>query len=123
MRYVTITLVNISLTILLYQHHLYYTSHTTTIPAENITGKCYVQHLSDIGNQEAWIHQKNHFYVQNNFNRQLFMLESGDEFQMLDSSTYSYCEECYEKHTKTLEKEETLLFRNRAFRALELFSG
>lgn len=51
------------------------------------------------------------------------MLESGDEFQMLDSYTYSYCEECYKKHIKTLEKEETLFSQNRAFRALEIFSG
>jgi hypothetical protein len=51
------------------------------------------------------------------------MPESGDEFQMLDSSTHSYCEECYEEHIKALEKEDTLFKQNKTLKALEIFSG
>ncbi|KAF8503256.1 S-adenosyl-L-methionine-dependent methyltransferase [Russula emetica] len=105
------------------EHHLYYTSQTETISAENITGKCYTQCISAIGNLEAWKHQMNHFYIQDNFNIPLFMLESSDELQMLDSSTHSYCEECYKEHIKTLEKGDALFKQNRALRALEIFSG
>jgi hypothetical protein len=69
------------------------------------------------------VHQKNHFYIQD-FNRQLlFMLESGDELQMLASSTHSYCEECYEEHIKTLKKKDKLFRQNRPLQALEIFSG
>jgi hypothetical protein len=70
------------------------------------------------------VHQKNHFYVQDNFNRQLlFMLESDDELQMLASFTHSYCEECYKKHIKTLERKYELFEQNRPLKALEIFSG
>jgi hypothetical protein len=51
------------------------------------------------------------------------MLESGDELQMLDSSTHSYCGECYEEHIKALEREDTLFRQNKTLKALEIFSG
>lgn len=51
------------------------------------------------------------------------MLEGDDEFQMLDSSIHSYCEECYEEHIKTLKKKDTLFQQNKALKALEIFSG
>lgn len=89
-----------------------------TIPAEHIAGKCYIQHLSAIGNLEAWLHQKNHFYVQDNFNRPL-----PESLQMLDSSIHSYCEQCYKEHTKTLERKDILCEQNKPLQALELFSG
>ena len=70
------------------------------------------------------MHQKNHFYVQDNFNRQLlFMLESDDELQMLASFTHSYCEGCYKECIKTLEKKDELFKQNRPLQALEIFSG
>ena len=93
-----------------------------TISAEDITGKCYIQHLSAIGNLEAWIHQKDHFYVQDNLNRPV-LSESDDELQTLASSTHSYCKECYKEHIKTLKKRNTLFKQNRAFQVLEIFSG
>ena len=121
MRCVVITLC-IPLLILPYQHHLCYTSKTEIISTEDITGKCYIQYLSAIGNLEAWLHQKNHFYIQDNFNKPL-LTGGGDEIQMLDSSTHSYCEECYREHVKTLEREDILYEQNKPLQALEIFSG
>jgi DNA (cytosine-5)-methyltransferase 1 len=70
------------------------------------------------------LHQKNHFYIQDIFNRQLFIgLEGGNELQMLDSSTHSYCEKCYEEHIKTLKKKDRLYNQNKPLQTLEIFSG
>ena len=51
------------------------------------------------------------------------MLESGNELQMLNSSTHPYCEECYKGHIKTLEKNDALFKQKKALQALEIFSG
>jgi hypothetical protein len=51
------------------------------------------------------------------------MLESGDELQILDSPTHSYCEKCYKEHIDALEKEDSLFKQNRPLQALEIFSG
>lgn len=67
--------------------------------------------------------QQNHFYIKDNFNIPLFMLESGNELQMLDSSIHSYCEECYKEHIKTLGKEDGLFKQSKALQVLEIFSG
>ncbi len=69
------------------------------------------------------MHQKNHFYVQDNTNRPFFMPEGGYELQIIDSSTHTYCEECYNDHIKILEKEDTLYIQNKPLQALEIFSG
>lgn len=51
------------------------------------------------------------------------MLECGDELQMLNSFTHSYCEECYKEHIKTLKRKDTFFKQNKPLKALEIFSG
>jgi hypothetical protein len=92
-----------------------------TISAEHIADKCYIQHLSAIDSLNAWLHQKNHFYVQDNLNR--LLPEGGNDPQMLDSSIHSYCEQCYKEHIKKLERKDILCEQNKPLQTLELFSG
>ena len=97
---------------------------TETIPAEHITGKCYIQHLSAISNLEAWLCHENHFYVQDQSTKPSFIkIRSCDELQKLHPSSYSYCERCYQDHIKVLEKQDLLCKRNKPLQALEIFSG
>jgi len=97
---------------------------TTTISAEQITGKCFVQHPSAISNLEEWLCYENHFYIQDFSTKPSFIgIESCDELQILELSGHSYCEDCYQEHIKTLEKQDLLKKRNKPLQALELFSG
>jgi hypothetical protein len=94
---------------------------TESISAENVMGKCYVQHPSTIHDLEAWLCHMDHFYVQNYSSRPPFMTADAlDELQLMDSSTLSYCEECYQEHITMLAKQEE---RKEPLKALELFSG
>ncbi|KAI9511110.1 S-adenosyl-L-methionine-dependent methyltransferase [Russula earlei] len=106
------------------EERLFFTLNTETISAEHITGKCYIQHPALISNLEKWLSYENHFYVQDFSTKLSFMNMKGcDDLQMLDLSTFSYCEECYEGHIKTLEKQDSLKKENRPLQALEIFSG
>jgi DNA (cytosine-5)-methyltransferase 1 len=97
---------------------------TTTISAEQIAGKCFVQHPSTINNLEEWLCHENHFYIQDFSTKPSFIgIESCDELQTLELSAHSYCRDCYKKHIKTLEKQDLLKKGNKPLQALEIFSG
>ena len=42
---------------------------------------------------------------------------------MFNSSTHSYCKNCYDEHIKTLKKENLLCEQSKPLQALEIFSG
>jgi hypothetical protein len=84
-------------------------------------GKCYVQHPSTINDLEAWLCHMDHFYVQKYSSRPPFIrADAVNELQLMDSSTLSYCEECYQEHITMLAKQEE---RKKPLKALELFAG
>jgi hypothetical protein len=97
---------------------------TETIPAENITGKCYIQHPSAITDLKTWTSYENHFYVQDCSTKPSFVgLETCNELETLDMATHIYCISCYNEHIKMLKRQDLLFKRNKPLQALELFSG
>lgn len=87
-------------------------------------GKCYVQHQSAISDLKSWLCHGDCFYVPDYLTKPSFVRAAAfDQPQVMDLSTHSYCEECYEEHIRTLAKQDLAYARNKPLKALELFSG
>ena len=87
----------------------------TSISIDRLDGICYVQHLTDESQIEAWIKHDNHF----------FLNQEGDEEELLMTSRhdFSFCEQCHKDARKVIHNTKQFLRENSKLTGMELFSG
>ena len=97
------------------QRRLFYRRETSTISIDRLDGICYVQHLTDENQIEAWIKHDNHF----------FLNQEGDEeeLSMISRHNFSFCEQCHKDDRKVIKNANQFLRENSKLTGMELFSG
>jgi DNA (cytosine-5)-methyltransferase 1 len=98
-----------------FQRQLFYRLGTSTILIGQLDGICYVQHLTNEDQIEAWIKHDNHF----------FLNQEGDEDElwMISKHDFSLCEQCHKDAQKVIRNTNHFLRENSKLTGMELFSG
>ena len=97
------------------QRRLFYRHGTSTISIDQLDGVCYVQHLTDENQIEAWIKHDNHFFLNQEGDEEKLLMTSRDDF--------SFCKQCHEDARKAIHITNQFLRENSKLTGMELFSG
>ena len=97
------------------QRRLFYCHGTSTISIDQLDGVCYVQHLTDENQIEAWIKHDNHFFLNQEGDEEKLLMTSRDDF--------SFCEQCHKDARKAIHNTNQFLRENSKLTGMELFSG
>ena len=94
---------------------MFYRLGTSTISIDRLDGICYVQHLTDENQIEAWIKHDDHY----------FLNQEGDEEELLMTSRqdFLFCEQCHKDARKIIHNTNQFLRENSKLTGMELFSG